>query len=63
MLSSYERELIQRTLQQFQFNVSRAAEKLGLSRHALRYRMQRLKISPDPDVGRHEPSSDKTSPA
>ncbi len=44
MLVDYERELIARTLEQYQFNVSRAAEKLKVSRHALRYRMQRLNI-------------------
>ena len=38
------RELIRQTLEQNHFSVSRAAEHLKISRHALRYRMQRLNI-------------------
>lgn len=44
-MSHFERELISQTLEQNRFSVSRAAEQLKLSRHALRYRMQRLNIS------------------
>lgn len=41
----FERELILATLNQSHFNLSKAAEQLKLSRHALRYRMQRLNLS------------------
>ena len=43
-MSHFERQLIQQTLEQNRFSVSRAAEQLKVSRHALRYRMQRLNI-------------------
>lgn len=44
-LMHYERNLIQETLSIHQQNLARASEALGLSRHALRYRMQRLNLS------------------
>ena len=37
-----ERELITGALEQSEFNLTRAAERLKLTRHSLRYRMQRL---------------------
>jgi DNA-binding NtrC family response regulator len=43
-LERIERELIQGTLEQTNFNLTRAAERLKLSRHSLRYRMQRLNM-------------------
>ena len=39
-----ERELIQNTLEQNNFSLTRASERLKLSRHSLRYRMQRLNM-------------------
>jgi transcriptional regulator with PAS, ATPase and Fis domain len=48
MLSNFERELISGTLEQNQHSVTRTAEQLKLSRHALRYRMQRLELA-NPD--------------
>ena len=44
-MSHFERELIAQTLEQNRHSVSRAADQLKLSRHALRYRMQRLNIN------------------
>jgi two-component system, NtrC family, response regulator AtoC len=44
MLSDYERDLIAGTLEQNHFSLTRTAERLKISRHALRYRMQRLNI-------------------
>jgi transcriptional regulator with PAS, ATPase and Fis domain len=44
-MASFERELIQNTLEQNRFSISRAADQLKISRHALRYRMQRLNIA------------------
>jgi len=43
-LERLERELIQNMLEQNSFNLTRAAEHLKLSRHSLRYRMQRLNM-------------------
>jgi DNA-binding NtrC family response regulator len=44
-----ERELITGALEQNGRNLTRTAERLKLTRHALRYRMQRLNMKPDPD--------------
>lgn len=45
LVSNFERELISAMLERNNFSLTRAAEQLKLSRHALRYRMQRLNIS------------------
>jgi DNA-binding NtrC family response regulator len=49
-MAAYERELILHTLEQHRFSLSRTADQLKISRHALRYRMQRLNIAPATDV-------------
>jgi DNA-binding NtrC family response regulator len=46
-MSDYERQLINNTLEQNRFNISKTSEQLRISRHALRYRMQRLNINLD----------------
>jgi DNA-binding NtrC family response regulator len=43
-LARLERELITNVLEQNDFNLTRTAERLKLSRHSLRYRMQRLNM-------------------
>ncbi|MGA3265909.1 MAG: sigma-54 dependent transcriptional regulator [Verrucomicrobiota bacterium] len=43
-LARLERELISQALEQCDFSLTRAAEKLKLTRHSLRYRMQRLNM-------------------
>ena len=45
-LASFERNMIQNELARNDNNLSRAAQKLQISRHALRYRITRLKIGP-----------------
>ncbi|MGH7969925.1 MAG: helix-turn-helix domain-containing protein, partial [Limisphaerales bacterium] len=45
IMATYERELISALLVQNHFNLGKTAEQLRLSRHALRYRMQRLNIA------------------
>jgi DNA-binding NtrC family response regulator len=45
ILANFERELITAMLEQNHFSLSKTAEQLKISRHALRYRMQRLNIS------------------
>jgi two-component system, NtrC family, response regulator AtoC len=54
-LARIERELINGAMAQNDFNLTRAAEFLNLTRHSLRYRMQRLRMNPgDGETG--EPS-------
>jgi len=45
LLGGFERDLINATLEQNHFNLTKTAERLKISRHALRYRMQRLNIA------------------
>ena len=45
LLAGFERELIGSMLERNHFSLTRTAEQLKLSRHALRYRMQRLNIN------------------
>src|SRR5436190_3931477 len=54
-MAHFERELISQTLEHNRFSVSRAADQLKLTRHALRYRMQRLNINTPADT-EEEPS-------
>ncbi|HEX3717604.1 MAG TPA: sigma-54 dependent transcriptional regulator [Verrucomicrobiae bacterium] len=45
LMANYERQVINTTLEQSRYNISKTAEQLKISRHALRYRMQRLNLS------------------
>ena len=45
LMSDYETRVIEGALQRNHMNLSRTAEELSVSRHALRYRMQRLNIN------------------
>jgi DNA-binding NtrC family response regulator len=49
-IMNFERELIIHTLEQNHFSLTKTAEQLKISRHALRYRMQRLNITPPTEV-------------
>jgi DNA-binding NtrC family response regulator len=62
LLADYERRLILGILEQNQFNLSRAADRLKLSRHALRYRMQRLNITVSAET-ESEPANPPDSPS
>ena len=44
-MANYERDLITSILEQNHFSLTKTADQLKISRHALRYRMQRLNIS------------------
>ena len=44
-LAQAERDLILGTLERCRFSLMRTADQLKISRHALRYRMQRLNIT------------------
>jgi DNA-binding NtrC family response regulator len=57
LLANFERQLIDSMLERNNFSLTRTAEQLKLSRHALRYRMQRLNLS----TATHD-DDDKTSP-
>jgi DNA-binding NtrC family response regulator len=49
LVENYERDVISATLEQNHYSLTRSAEQLKLSRHALRYRMQRLNLSTGTD--------------
>jgi DNA-binding NtrC family response regulator len=49
LVAGFERELIGAMLERNHFSLTRTAEQLKLSRHALRYRMQRLNLSTTTD--------------
>ena len=61
-LEQYERELIRAALQRCGGNLSRAAQQLDLSRHALRYRMSRLNLAADGVVDDDAESSSVSAP-
>ena len=44
-MANFERDLITSILEQNHFSLTKTAEQLKISRHALRYRMQRLNIT------------------
>ena len=46
-LASFESDMIRTELARNDKNLSRTAQKLGISRHALRYRMTRLQLTPE----------------
>ena len=46
IVAGFERDLINATLESNSFNLTKSADKLKISRHALRYRMQRLNLTP-----------------
>jgi DNA-binding NtrC family response regulator len=54
ILADHERQIITAVLEQTQHSLTRTAEQLQLSRHALRYRMQRLNLA-GPAGGDEEP--------
>jgi transcriptional regulator with PAS, ATPase and Fis domain len=57
MMANFERELITSVLEQNHFSLTRTAERLKISRHALRYRMQRLNINTGSDTDDEPPAS------
>jgi len=63
LMGVFERELIVHTLEQNRYNLSKTAEQLKISRHALRYRMHRLNLDiteADEDAG--QPHGKEVSP-
>jgi DNA-binding NtrC family response regulator len=51
MLAQFERDLVQHALERNNDSLTRTAEQLRITRHALRYRMQRLGIGGGQDAG------------
>ena len=49
LVADYERDLINATLAKSNFSLTKTADQLKISRHALRYRMQRLNLTPAED--------------
>ena len=49
LVADFERDLINATLGANHFSLSKTADQLKISRHALRYRMQRLNLTPAED--------------
>ena len=58
LLAGFERQLIGEMLERNHFSLTKTADQLKISRHALRYRMQRLNIGTDA-----EDDEDKSLPA
>ena len=56
MMAGFERELINGVLEQNHFSLTRTAERLKISRHALRYRMQRLNITLENEADEDSPA-------
>jgi DNA-binding NtrC family response regulator len=63
IMANFERELITSILEQNHYNLTKAADQLKISRHALRYRMQRLNISAGADAEPEPPvAAEKDKP-
>lgn len=48
MVSDYEKRIIMTALERNRYSINKTAEELNVTRHALRYRMQRLDITNEP---------------
>jgi DNA-binding NtrC family response regulator len=62
VMSNFEREFILNTLEQGRYNLTRTAEQLKISRHALRYRMTRLNIHAESDEDSAPAHGKETTP-
>jgi DNA-binding NtrC family response regulator len=62
-MANFERELITSILEQNHFNLTKTAEQLKISRHALRYRMQRLNLSTEAEAEEPVGPEGKEGPA
>jgi transcriptional regulator with PAS, ATPase and Fis domain len=63
MMANFERDLVSSVLEQNHFSLTRTADQLKISRHALRYRMQRLNITTEADNEEEAASTGKDNPA
>jgi len=64
VMSEFEKEIILNSLEQNRYSLTRTAEQLRISRHALRYRMQRLNINtgPESEDDTPQPAGKETAP-
>ena len=64
LMGDFERDLILQTLDQTRYNLTKTAEHLKISRHALRYRMHRLNIhvGTDAEDEAHQTTGKEVSP-
>jgi DNA-binding NtrC family response regulator len=62
VMGNFEKEFILNTLAQNRYNLTRTAEQLKISRHALRYRMTRLNIHTDAEEEAPAPAGKETTP-
>ncbi len=52
-MAAFERQLVLNTLVNHNYSINKTAEQLKVTRHALRYRMQRLNINADATPEEH----------
>ena len=57
IVADFERNLINSTLESSAHNLTKSADKLKISRHALRYRMQRLNLITEDDAAKENHES------
>jgi DNA-binding NtrC family response regulator len=62
LVATFERDLINAMLERYRFNLTKAADHLKISRHALRYRMQRLNINLPADAENDTTLTEKREP-
>jgi DNA-binding NtrC family response regulator len=62
IMGNFERDLISGLLEQNHFNFAKTAEQLKISRHALRYRMQRLNIATGTEADEELPAAPGKEP-
>ena len=62
VMSNFEKEFILNTLEHNRYNLTRTAEQLKISRHALRYRMQRLNIHTEAEDDTTSTTAKEASP-
>jgi DNA-binding NtrC family response regulator len=61
IVANFERDLINSTLENNSFNLTKSADQLKISRHALRYRMQRLNLTGGDDEPTAAPARENPS--
>jgi DNA-binding NtrC family response regulator len=61
IVANFERDLINSTLENNAFNLTKSADQLKISRHALRYRMQRLNLTGGDDEPTAAPARENPS--
>jgi DNA-binding NtrC family response regulator len=63
MMTNFERDLVTTVLEQNHYSLTRTADRLKITRHALRYRMQRLNINTGSETDEDAPPQGKDGTA